>query len=67
MPNDEFMTLDQAVRLLMKRTGRTRRQAEQAILQKLKSGEIRAQGIPAGGEDPEEIPVDVFRAIPSEH
>jgi hypothetical protein len=63
------MLLNDAVKYVMKATGRTRRQAEQHVLRALKSGEVRARGITVGEEDlgPQEIPVEVFQAIPSEH
>ena len=70
------MSLNDAVEYVMKRTGRTRRQAEQAILQKLKSGKIRTRGEvvvtdPLTGEQEslgvQDIPAEAFRDIPSEH
>jgi hypothetical protein len=65
----EHMLLNDVVKYLMKTTGRTRRQAEQRILQALKSGEIQARGVPVGEEDlgPVAIPAEVFQDIPSEH
>jgi hypothetical protein len=65
----EYASLDKIVKYIMKTTRRTRRQAEQFILQKLKSGEVQARGIAVGAEDlgPQPIPVEVFQAIPSEH
>ena len=73
---DGHMLLSDAVEYLMKRTGRTRRQAEQAILQHLKSGAIRSRGEVvvqdlATGEVEElgvqDIPAEAYRSIPSEH
>ena len=64
---DERVLLDDAVRYIMQATGRTRRQAEARLLQALKSGELTASGIPEGGEIAEEIPAEVFQAIPTEH
>ena len=60
-------SLNEAVKYLMKTTGRTRRQAEQRLLQALKSGELKATGVRAGMSIPEEIPAEVFRSIPAEH
>jgi len=69
MSDSERMLLNDAVKYLMKQTGRTRRQAEQTILQALKSGKIKAQGIAVDEEDlgPQDIPVEVFQSIQSEH
>lgn len=72
----EYMLLNDAVNHVMKATGRTRRQAEQHVLQALKSGAVRARGEvvvtdPDTGEETnlgvEPIPAEVFRDIPSEH
>jgi hypothetical protein len=64
---DERMLLNDVVKYLMKTTGRTRRQAERLLIAKLKSGEVKAEGIPAGGVDPEPIPTKVFQSIPWEN
>jgi hypothetical protein len=72
----DYMLLNDAVKHIMKATGKTRRQAEQALLQALKSGKVRARGEavvtdPATGEEEnlgvEDIPAETFRSIPSEH
>ena len=65
----EYISLNDAVKRYMKATGRTRRQAEAALLQALKSGKVEARGIAVGEEDlgPQTIPVEVFQSIPSEH
>lgn len=72
----ERVSLNDAVKMLMKKTGRTRRQAEQAILQALKSGAIEATGEPVvydskTGEaetlSRRPIPKEVFADIPAEH
>ena len=74
--SDGHILLNDAVNYLMKTTGRTRRQAQQAILQGLKSGAIRSRGEltvedVATGEVEElgvqDIPAEVYRSIPSEH
>jgi hypothetical protein len=74
--DEDYMLLNDAVKHVMKATGRTRRQAEQAVLQALKSGEVRARGEvqvtdPATGEvenhGVQDIPVEVFQSIPSQH
>jgi hypothetical protein len=72
----KYMLLNDAVEYVMKATGRTRRQAEQAVLQALKSGAVRARGEvevtdPMTGEvenlGVQAIPVEIFRDIPSKH
>lgn len=76
LDDGDRMSLNDAVKHVMKATGRTRRQAEQAVLQALKSGDIRACGEcvvtdPVTGQQDNEgvqdIPVEFFRSIPSEH
>jgi hypothetical protein len=73
---ETYMLLNDVVKRIMKATGRTRRQAEQAVLQALKSGEVKARGEvvvtdPHSGEEDNQgvqsIPVEVWRSIPSEH
>ena len=64
--DEDSLSLDDAVKLMMKKTGRTRRQAEQRLLQALKAGEIRATGVVEDGGR-EEIPAEVFRSVPAEH
>jgi hypothetical protein len=74
--DDGQMLLNDAVKYVMKMTGRTRRQAEQAILQHLKSGSIRSRGelvvedratgkVKSFGT--RDIPAEFYRSIPSEH
>lgn len=68
-PKEDRMSLNDVVEHVMKATGRTRRQARQAVLQKLKSGELHAWATFKGEEhlDPELLPPDYFRNVPSEH
>jgi nicotinic acid phosphoribosyltransferase len=66
MPDDRVL-LNDAVKYLMKETGRTRRQAEALLKQELKSGRIRVTGVRADTGEVEEIPVEVFQSIPTEH
>ena len=63
MAQAEYFTFDQAVEHVMRVTGKKRRQAKQALLQKLKSGEIRG----VIGKDGKPIPPEFFQIIPSEH
>jgi hypothetical protein len=65
--SEDRMLLNDAVKYLMKTTGRTRRQAEALIAQELKSGRIRAEGVRTDTGEVEEIPVEVFQSIPTEH
>lgn len=70
MKDDDYMSLNDAVKHVMKVTGKTRRQAEAAILRELKKGSIEAWGVPVvdGVELPvENIPPEVFQSIPTEH
>ena len=73
---DGHIGLADAVEYLMRETGRTRRQAKQAILQALKAGTVRARGEvvledAATGERYElgdqDLGPEVFENIPSEH
>jgi hypothetical protein len=59
----EFVDLDGAVKLVMERTGKSRRQARQALLQKLKSGDVKS----FHGEDHKPIPPEFFSIFPSEN
>ena len=72
------MLLADTVEYLMRETGRTRRQAQAALLQALKSGAVRSRGVlmvvdPVTGEEveetgePEDIPAEFYRNIPTEH
>jgi hypothetical protein len=72
----DYMLLNDVVKRVMRMTGRTRRQAEQFVLQALKSGALRAKGElvvtdPVTGEEDSQgvrdIPAEVFRSIPTEH
>jgi hypothetical protein len=74
--DDDRMSLNDAVKHVMKATGRSRRQAEQCVLQALKAGKVRAWGEvhvadPLTGEEENHgvhpIPAEVFQRIPSEH
>jgi hypothetical protein len=40
--NQQYASLGESVAYIMKATGKTRRQAEQALLEKMRSGEVRA-------------------------
>ena len=65
--DDDYVSLNDAVKHIMKATGRTRRQAEAMVTQALKAGKVRARGVNAATGEEGEIPVEVFRRVPSEH
>lgn len=52
-PDPDWMDLNEAVKHIMKATGKTRRQAEAALLQEMKKGTVQTRGqrIGPGGED----------------
>jgi hypothetical protein len=63
----EHAGMEEAIRYVMKVTGKTRRQARQALLEKFKSGEIRSFTVnPATGE-PEPVPVEAWGWVATEH
>jgi hypothetical protein len=41
---DDLIDLDEAIELIMQRTGKNRRQAKAALFQKMRSGELTATG-----------------------
>jgi hypothetical protein len=59
------MDLEEAVELIMKRTGRTRRQAKKALIEKLKSGEIHARGLVVGSNQSGEQIAQIVPIQPS--
>ena len=72
----EYMSLKDTVEYVMKATGKTRRQAQQAVLQAMKSGAVRVRAevvvtdTLTGEEENQgvqDIPAGFFRHIPSEH
>jgi hypothetical protein len=65
--DDDYMDLNEAVKHIMKATGKTRRQAEAAVKQAAKSGAVRLRGVNTRTGEEEEIPVEVLAQIPSEH
>jgi hypothetical protein len=76
MKRSEHMLLSEAVEYVMKATGKTRRQAQAAILQALKSGALpaRAEVVvtdPATGEEDnlgvQPVPVEVWSGVRTEH
>jgi hypothetical protein len=44
--NEDWISADEAVAHIMRVTGKTRRQATAALLEKLRAGKIRAMGSP---------------------
>ena len=66
----DYVGLDDAVKEVMRRTGRTRKQAEAFLLQLLKSGKLHARGeLIEDGENRGrmEVPVEVWNDAPWEH
>ena len=72
----DYMSLKDTVEYVMKATGKTRRQARQAVLQAMKSGAVRVRAevvvtdTLTGEEEDlgvQDIPGEAFRDIPSEH
>ncbi|HEY1881234.1 MAG TPA: hypothetical protein VGG68_15005 [Caulobacteraceae bacterium] len=58
---DDTVSLNEAVKYIMKATGRTRRQAEAMLVQAMKSGDVRVTGVPVDpvtGEEGERVPIE---------
>jgi hypothetical protein len=67
MKDDDYVSLNDAVKHIMKATGRTRRQAEAVVKQAAKSGAVRLRGVNTRTGEEEEIPVEYLAQIPTEH
>jgi hypothetical protein len=50
MSDSEYMTMDEVLDHIMRTTGKTRRQAKAALLEKINSGELPATGINEAGK-----------------
>jgi len=55
MSDSEFMSMEEAIAHVMRATGKNRRQAKAALLEKVRTGELPLTGIGASGKR-EDIP-----------
>jgi hypothetical protein len=63
MADDKQISIDEAVELIMRNTGKTRRQARQALVEYCRSGKLRATGINPETGEREIIPPEAWPAI----
>lgn len=61
--SDPMMNWDEAVTYVMRATGKSRRQATAALIEKCRQGAIRATGLNAETDDRETVPPAYFPSV----